>query len=77
MIGESTFTIQSIFVFFLILFLSGLISSIVTFFASGEQACRKRSRKKRRHWQLASADTNFNNNYRSVIGICCCRHSNG
>ena len=36
-IGQSTFTIQSIFAFFLILFLSGLISSIVTFFASGEQ----------------------------------------
>jgi potassium efflux system protein len=36
-IGQSTFTIQSIFVFFLIIFLSGLISSIVTFFASGEQ----------------------------------------
>jgi potassium efflux system protein len=36
-IGESTFTIQSVFVFFLILILSGMISSIVTFFASGEQ----------------------------------------
>mgnify|MGYP003693675275 CR=1 FL=1 len=30
-IGESTFTIQSVFVFFLILILSGIISSIVTF----------------------------------------------
>jgi small-conductance mechanosensitive channel len=37
MIGQSTFTIQNIFVFFLILFLSGVISSIVTFFASGER----------------------------------------
>jgi small-conductance mechanosensitive channel len=36
-IGQSTFTIQSVFVFFLILFLSGLVSNIVTFFASGEQ----------------------------------------
>jgi potassium-dependent mechanosensitive channel len=36
-IGQSTFTIQSVFEFFLILFLSGLVSSIVTFFASGDQ----------------------------------------
>ena len=36
-IGQSTFTIQSVFVFFLILFLSGLISSVVTFFASSER----------------------------------------
>ncbi|HEU5164739.1 MAG TPA: mechanosensitive ion channel domain-containing protein [Chitinophagaceae bacterium] len=36
-IGQSTFTIQSVFVFFLILFLSGLISNIVTFFASSER----------------------------------------
>jgi small-conductance mechanosensitive channel len=36
-IGESTFTIQSVFIFFLILFLSGIISSIVTFFASSEK----------------------------------------
>ena len=36
-IGQSTFTIQSVFVFFLILFLSGLVSNIVTFFASGDQ----------------------------------------
>ncbi len=36
-IGESTFTIQSIFLFFLILFLSGLVSSIVSFFASADQ----------------------------------------
>jgi small-conductance mechanosensitive channel len=35
-IGESTFTIQSILVFFLILFLSGLVSSLVTFFASDD-----------------------------------------
>ena len=35
-IGQSTFTIQSVFVFFLILFLSGLVSNIVTFFASSE-----------------------------------------
>src|SRR5436190_426172 len=45
-IGESTFTIQSVFVFFLILILSGMISSIVTFFASGEQdAVRTRGKK--------------------------------
>jgi len=36
-VGESTFTIQSVFVFFLILIFSGIISSIVTFFASGSQ----------------------------------------
>ena len=36
-IGESTFTIQSVFIFFLILFLSGIVSSIVTFFASSEK----------------------------------------
>lgn len=36
-IGQSTFTIQNVFEFFLILFLSGLVSSIVTFFASGDQ----------------------------------------
>jgi potassium-dependent mechanosensitive channel len=36
-IGQYTFTIQSIFLFFLILFLAGMISSIVTFFASGDQ----------------------------------------
>jgi len=36
-IGESTFTIQSVFVFFLILFLSGVVSNIVTFFASSEK----------------------------------------
>ena len=36
-IGESTFTIQSVFVFFLILFLSGIVSNIVTFFASSEK----------------------------------------
>ena len=36
-IGETTFTIESIFLFFLILLLSGVVSSIVTFFASGEQ----------------------------------------
>jgi small-conductance mechanosensitive channel len=36
-IGESTFTVQSVFVFFLILFLSGIVSSIVTFFASSDK----------------------------------------
>jgi small-conductance mechanosensitive channel len=36
-IGESTFTIQSVFVFFLILFLSGIVSNIVTFFASSDK----------------------------------------
>ena len=36
-IGQSTFTIQSVVAFFLILFLSGLVSSIVTFFASSDQ----------------------------------------
>ena len=37
MIGEYTFTIQHIFVFFIILFLSGLISNLVVFFSSGDQ----------------------------------------
>src|SRR6187455_3075445 len=36
-IGESTFTIQSVFVFFLILFMSGIVSNIVTFFASSDK----------------------------------------
>ncbi|HZI52578.1 MAG TPA: mechanosensitive ion channel domain-containing protein, partial [Chitinophagaceae bacterium] len=45
-IGHSTFTIQSIFVFFLILFLSGLVSSIVTFFASDEQTAANGQKKK-------------------------------
>jgi potassium efflux system protein len=36
-IGATTFTIQSIFLFFLILFLSGLVSGIVSFFASSDQ----------------------------------------
>ena len=36
-IGETTFTIQSVFVFFLILFLSGIVSNIVTFFASSNK----------------------------------------
>jgi uncharacterized membrane protein YoaT (DUF817 family) len=36
-IGETTYNIQSILLFFLILFLSGIISSIVTFFASSDQ----------------------------------------
>jgi len=36
-IGEYTFTIQSVLIFFVILFLSGIISGIVTFFASGDQ----------------------------------------
>jgi small-conductance mechanosensitive channel len=36
-IGETTFNIQNILQFFLILFLSGLVSSVVTFFASGDQ----------------------------------------
>ena len=46
-IGHSTFTIQSVFVFFLILFLSGLISSIVTFFASSEQDVVNSGREKK------------------------------
>ena len=37
MIGETSFTIQSVFIFFLILFLSGIVSNIVTFFASSEK----------------------------------------
>jgi small-conductance mechanosensitive channel len=45
-IGESTFTIQSVFVFFLILILSGIISSIVTLFASGGQDGSKNRGKK-------------------------------
>jgi hypothetical protein len=36
LIGEYTFTIQSVLVFFLILFLSGLVSSLVSFFGSGD-----------------------------------------
>jgi hypothetical protein len=36
-IGESAFTLQSVFVFFLILFLSGIVSNIVTFFASSDK----------------------------------------
>lgn len=36
-IGASTFTYQSVFVFFFILFLSGVVSNIVTFFASGDK----------------------------------------
>ncbi len=46
-IGETTFTIQSIFLFFLILFLSGLVSGVVSFFASGNQSVAG-SREKRR-----------------------------
>ena len=46
-IGESTFTIQSIFLFFLILFLSGMVSSIVSFFASGDQGVAGSREKKR------------------------------
>ncbi len=37
MIGEYTFSIQHIFVFFVILFLSGLVSNLVVFFSSGDQ----------------------------------------
>lgn len=36
-IGASTFTYQSVFVFFFILLLSGVVSNIVTFFASGDK----------------------------------------
>jgi potassium efflux system protein len=46
-IGETTFTIQSIFLFFLILFISGLVSGIVSFFASSDQRTAG-SREKRR-----------------------------
>ena len=45
-IGESTFTIQSVFVFFLILFLSGIVSSIVTFFASSDKGVISNREKK-------------------------------
>jgi len=45
-IGEYTFTIQSILVFFLILFLSGLVSNLVTFFASGDQGVASSREKK-------------------------------
>jgi small-conductance mechanosensitive channel len=45
-IGESTFTIQNILEFFLILFLSGLVSNLVTFFASGDQGVANRREKK-------------------------------
>ena len=45
-IGQSTFTIQSVVVFFLILFLSGLVSSLVTFFASGDKGIVNNREKK-------------------------------
>ncbi len=45
-IGASTFTIQSILVFFLILFLSGLVSGLVTFFASGDKGVESSREKK-------------------------------
>ena len=45
-IGEYTFTIQNIFVFFAILFLSGLVSNLVVFFSSGEPAVATGSGKK-------------------------------
>ncbi|HEY6503975.1 MAG TPA: mechanosensitive ion channel domain-containing protein [Chitinophagaceae bacterium] len=45
-VGEYTFTIQSIFVFFVILLLSGIISGIVTFFASGEKDVKGSNQKK-------------------------------
>jgi len=45
-IGESTFTIQSVFVFFIILFISGTVSSVVTLFASGEQGVESTRGKK-------------------------------
>jgi potassium-dependent mechanosensitive channel len=47
-IGEYSFTIQRILVFFVILFLSGIVSSIVTFLASGDQAVAGSSGKKTR-----------------------------
>ncbi len=46
-IGETTFSIQRILMFFLILILSGIISSIVTFFASGDQGVAGSREKKR------------------------------
>jgi small-conductance mechanosensitive channel len=45
-IGEYTFTIQSIFVFLFILFLAGMISSVVTFFASADQGAADNRGKK-------------------------------
>jgi potassium efflux system protein len=46
-IGQTTFTIESIFLFFLILFLSGLISGIVSFFASSDQGVGSDGEKKK------------------------------
>ena len=46
-IGETTFNIQNILQFFLILFLSGIISSIVTFFASSDQGVAGSREKKK------------------------------
>jgi small-conductance mechanosensitive channel len=46
-IGETTFSIQRILMFFLILILSGIISSIVTFFASSDQGVAGSREKKR------------------------------
>jgi small-conductance mechanosensitive channel len=46
-IGETTFTIKSIFLFFLILFLSSLVSNLVSFFASGDQGIVGSGEKKR------------------------------
>jgi potassium-dependent mechanosensitive channel len=45
-VGESKFTLESVFMFFLILFLSGMLSSIVTFFASSDSAMAGDGRKK-------------------------------
>jgi small-conductance mechanosensitive channel len=45
-VGESKFTLVSIFMFFLILFLSGMVSNIITFFVSSDNIVVKCRRKK-------------------------------
>ena len=45
-VGESKFTLESVCMFFLILFLSGMVSNIVTFFASSDTSVVNDGRKK-------------------------------
>jgi potassium-dependent mechanosensitive channel len=45
-VGASKFTLESVWMFFLILFLSGMVSSIVTFFASSDSGVASDGRKK-------------------------------
>jgi potassium-dependent mechanosensitive channel len=46
MVGESKFTLESVCMFFLILFLAGMSSSIVTFFASSDSGVNSEGKKK-------------------------------